>query len=146
ELWAKALQLEPGDDYAAAQLRTAHVAAEQTQLAIEVDLATAGDSDRERARLRAAFGQIALGELDSAIALLQRGDEDRPGARAITEALAEAYAAAGRWIDRARLLGELAATPGDQLDPEVAQLRSALAWEEAVGAALSTEVPDPDEV
>ena len=34
ELWALALAHDPGDDYAAAQLRTAHVAAEQTQRAI----------------------------------------------------------------------------------------------------------------
>jgi hypothetical protein len=44
ELWALALQQDPGDDYAAAQLRTAHVAAEQTRLAIEVDLAMSGES------------------------------------------------------------------------------------------------------
>jgi tetratricopeptide (TPR) repeat protein len=144
ELWATALRYDPGDDYAAAQLRTAHVAAEQTQLAIEVDLAVAADVERDRARLRAAFGMVAQGQLDGAIELLQAARGERPNALAIAEALAEAFAAAGRWSDRAKLLGELATEPGEQLDKDVAQLRSALAWEEAVGAA--TEKSEADEI
>jgi hypothetical protein len=144
DLWSTALRYDPGDDYGAAQLRTAHVASEQTQLAIEVDLAVAADVERDRARLRAAFGMVAQGQLDAAIELLQTSRTARPEALAIAEALAEAYAAAGKWSDRARLLGELAASPTDQLDKDVAQLRSALAWEEAVGAA--SESGDNDEV
>ncbi|HUJ63354.1 MAG TPA: hypothetical protein VLX92_32870 [Kofleriaceae bacterium] len=143
ELWGAAIELDPGDDYAAAQLRTAHVAAEMPQLAIEVDLAIAADPERDRARLRAAFGLIAQGQLDAAIELLQQARGDRPTALALAEALAEALAAAGKWSERAQLLGELAAAPGDQLDRDVAQLHSALAWEEAAGAAEQT---DPDEL
>jgi tetratricopeptide (TPR) repeat protein len=144
ELWGTVLQLDPGDDYAAAQLRTAHVVAEQAQLAIEVDLAVAADVERDRARLRAAFGLIAQGQLDAAIQLLEIGRTERSGSLALAEALAEAYAAAGRWSDRATLLAELAREPGDQLDREVAQLRSALAWEEAAGGAA--ERGDNDEM
>jgi tetratricopeptide (TPR) repeat protein len=142
ELWNSVLELDPGDDYAAAQLRTAYVAAEATQLAIGVDQAVAADVQRDRARLRAAFGMIGQGELEGAIELLRTAHAQRPDALALTEALAEALAAAGRWTERAQLLAELAADPGEQLDREVALLRSALAWEEAVGAA--SEAADPE--
>ena len=141
DLWGAALQLDPGDDYGAAQLRTAYVAADLTQQSIDVDLAVATDPERERARLRAAYGLIAQGQLEAAITVLQTGRASRPGSLAIAEALGEALAAAGRWSDRAKLYAELAAEPGDQLDKEVAQLRSALAWEEAVGAAAQAS-PD----
>src|SRR6185295_11496009 len=81
ELWASAIALDPGDDYAAAQLRTAHVAADATQEAIDVDLGIAADTARERARLRAAYGMIAQGQLDAAIEVLQQGrsEERRVG-------------------------------------------------------------------
>ncbi|HEV7554073.1 MAG TPA: hypothetical protein VGO00_01395 [Kofleriaceae bacterium] len=134
DLWSVALKLEPGDDYAAAQLRTAHVAAGATQAAIDVDLAVAVDAERERARLRAAYGLIGQGQLDGAIDILIRGRVARPSSIAFTEALGEALAAAGKWNDRAKLFAEVAAEPGDQLDRDVAQLRSALAWEEAVSS------------
>ena len=148
-LWASALALDPEDDYAAAQLRTAHVAAEATQAAIDVDLAVAADVERDRARLRAAYGLIAQGQLDAAIDVLQAGRAARPGALALAEALAEALAGAGKWTERAKLLDELAAEPGDQLDPAIAQLRSAVAWDEAVGAvaaALPPDAPGSDEL
>src|SRR5262249_2072718 len=134
ELWAVALNLDPGDDYAAAQLRTAPVAADATQAAIDVDLAVAADVERERARLRAAYGLIGQGELDAAIDILTKGRAARPSSLAFTEALGEALAAAGRWSDRAKLFAELANDPGDQLGREVAQQRSAIAWDEADGA------------
>ena len=146
ELWALALEQDAGDDYAAAQLRTAHVAAEQTQRAIEVDMQVAADVERDRARLRAAFGLIAEGQLDAAIALLGTAREQRPGAIALSEALAEALAAANRWGDRAKLLAEIAANPPEQVDRDLAQLRSALAWEEAVGAAAASESIDIDDL
>jgi hypothetical protein len=139
ELWGVALAVDPGDDYAAAQLRTAHVAADATQASIDVDLGVATDLERDRARLRAAYGMIAQGQLDTAIDVLQHGRAARPDSLAIAEALGEALAAAGRWSDRAKLFAELAAEPGEQLDREVAQLRSAIAWEEAVGAAAANE-------
>jgi hypothetical protein len=146
ELWSLALELDPADDYAAAQLRTAHVSVEATDRAIQVDRAVARDPERDRARLRAAFGMIAQGQLDEAIALLHEGRAARPGSLALAEALAEALAAAGRWGDRAKLLGELASMPGDQLDKGVARLRAAVAWEEAVGAAAAAEQRDDAEV
>lgn len=146
ELWSLALQLDPDDDYAAAQLRTAYVAADQTQLAIEVDINASADPERDRARLRAAFGMVAQNRLDEATQALEQGYRDRPTSIAVAEALAEAYAAAGRWSERAKLLAELAERPSEQLDRDVAQLRSALAWEEAVGAAAAAESPDTDEV
>jgi hypothetical protein len=140
-LWAYALENDPGDDYGAAQLRTAHVVAEATQASIDVDLAVADDPERERARLRAAYGLIAQGKLEEAIGLLVQGRAARPGSLALGEALGEALAAANRWTERATLFAEIAADPGDQLDRDVAQLRSALAWEEAVGAAAATDPP-----
>jgi tetratricopeptide (TPR) repeat protein len=145
DLWTQAIKHDPGDDYAAAQLRTLHVAGERIDLAILVDLEVS-ESDRERARLRAAFGLIAQGQLDAAIDVLGKAHADRPVSLALAEALVEALAAAGRWTARAALLGELAVTPGEQLDRDVAQLRSALAWEEAVGAAAAAEPVDTAEV
>ena len=139
DLWTAALALDPGDDYAAAQLRTAHVAEEETQASIDVDLAVAADVERERARLRAAYGLIAQGQLTAAIDILRTGHTERPGSIALAEALGEALAAANQWSERAKLFAELAAEPGEQLDREVAQLRSAIAWEEAVGAAAAAE-------
>ena len=138
ELWSAVLALDPGDDYAAAQLRTAHVAAQATQESIEVDLVVAADVERDRARLRAAYGMIAEGQLERAIEVLAEGRAARPGSLAIAEALGEALAAAGRWTERAKLFAELAEHPGEELDADVAQLRSALAWEEAVGAAAAS--------
>ena len=142
ELWASAIALDPGDDYAAAQLRTSHVAAEATQAAIDVDLAIAADTARDRARLRAAYGMIAQSQLDAAIDVLSRGREARPASIALSEALGEALAAAGKWTERAKLFAELADDPGEHLDKDVAQLRSALAWEEAVGAVASADGAD----
>lgn len=142
ELWTSAIGLDPGDDYAAAQLRTSHVAAGATQAAIDVDLEIAADSARDRARLRAAYGLIAQGELDAAIDVLQQGRAAQPASIALSEALGEALAAAGKWTERAKLFAELAEDPGEHLDKEVAQLRSALAWEEAVGAVASAEGGD----
>ncbi|MBA2543250.1 MAG: hypothetical protein H0V17_26650, partial [Deltaproteobacteria bacterium] len=139
ELWAITLAQDPDDDYAAAQLRTSHVAAEATQAAIDVDLAIAADPERDRARLRAAYGLMAQGQLDSAIEVLAQGRAARPGSLALVEALGEAYAAAGKWTERAELFAELAKDPGEQLDAEVAKLRSAIAWEEAVGAAAALD-------
>jgi hypothetical protein len=144
ELWAAALALDPGDDYAAAQLRTAHVSADATQAAIEVDLAVAADVERERARLRAAYGLIAQGQLVAAIDILRQGRSERPGSLALAEALGEALAAANEWAERAKLFAELASEPGEQLDRDVAQLRSAIAWEEAVGAAAAAEPTDAE--
>ena len=144
ELWASVIALDPGDDYAAAQLRTSHVAADATQAGIDVDLAIAADTVRDRARLRAAYGMIAQGQLDAAIDVLRKGREARPASIALSEALGEALAAAGKWTDRAKLFAELAEEPGEHLDKEVAQLRSALAWEEAVGAAASAEGADSE--
>jgi tetratricopeptide (TPR) repeat protein len=149
ELWARALEIDPDDDYAAAQLRTTHVAAEAIEASIEVDVAVARDVERDRARLRAAYGLIGLGKLDAAVALLTEGRARRPRALALAEALGEALAAAGQWTARAQLFAELAAEPGDQLDRDVAQLRSAIAWEEAVGAVSAAAEPsaaDPGEV
>ena len=146
ELWMTALDQDPGDDYGAAQLRTAYVASEMTQAAIEVDVAIAADLERDRARLRAAYGLIAQGQLEGAIDVLARGRAARPSSLAIAEALGEALAASGKWTERARLFAELAREPGDQLDGEVAQLRSAIAWEEAVGATAAAEAVDSEEL
>ncbi len=146
ELWGIAVGHNPDDDYAAAQLRTAHVAGDASQASIDVDLAIAAAPDRERARLRAAYGTMALGKLDTAIDMLAQGRAQRPDSLALVEALGEAYAAAARWTERAELFAELAKQPGEQLDGDVAKLRSAIAWEEAVGAAAAAESTDKGEM
>nr|HEX4312726.1 hypothetical protein [Kofleriaceae bacterium] len=159
ELWAAASELDGdgGNDYAAAQLRTAYVAMvtdDATQdtkdaamrKAIDVDLAICkADVERDRARLRAAFSLIGENQLDAAIELLAAGRAARPRSLAIAEALGEALANGQKWSDRARLFAELADDPGDQLDRDVAQLRSAIAWEEAVGAAAAAAGEGPTE-
>ncbi len=133
--WAHVLAADPGDDYAAAQLRTSHVASDAAGAAIEVDLAASKDENRERSRLRAAFGLAGLGQLERAIEVLREGRRLRPRSLPIAEALAEVYAQAAMWTERAELLAELSTTPHDGLDPELAAMRSALAWEDAATAA-----------
>lgn len=133
--WAHVLAADPGDDYAAAQLRTSHVASDAAGAAIEVDLAASKDENRERSRLRAAFGLAGLGQLERAIEVLREGRRLRPRSLPIAEALAEVYAQASMWTERAELLAELSTTPHDGLDPELAAMRSALAWEDAATAA-----------
>ena len=140
-LWTAAIKHDPDDDYAAAQLRTAHDAAQATQAAIAVDLAISADPERERARLRAAYGLIARGELADAIDVLSRGRAARPGSLPLAEALAEALGAANRWEERARLFGEVA-RDGGQFGVHVIQ-RCAIAWDDAVNAA---QPPDAQRV
>lgn len=133
--WAHVLAADPGDDYAAAQLRTSHVASDATADAIEVDLAASQEENRERSRLRGGFGLAGLGQMDRAISVLQEGRKARPNSLPIAEALAEVYAQGAMWRERAELFAELAQQPGDSLDPELAAMRSALAWEDAATAA-----------
>ncbi len=137
DLWGLAFALDSNDDYAAAQLRTAQVATEAIAAAIEVDRAMATEPGRERSRIRAAYALIAQERLDEAIVLLTEGLAHRRESFALTDALAEALAAAGRWVERAQLLGDLAGAAGEQLDRDLAQLRSAHAWEAAVGATAA---------
>ncbi len=144
QLWGITVGDSPDDDYAAAQLRTAHVAAEQAQAAIDVDLVIAAAPDRDRARLRAAYGTMALNQLEPAIEILIQGRAGRPDSLALIEALGEAYAAAGKWTERAELFAELAKHPNEQLDSDVAKLRSAIAWEEAVGAGAAAGTADDE--
>ncbi|MEZ4359481.1 MAG: hypothetical protein R3B48_04820 [Kofleriaceae bacterium] len=133
--WAHVLAADPGDDYAAAQLRTSHVASDATSEAIEVDLAASLEEHRERSRLRGGFGLAGLGDLPRAIEVLREGHAARPGSLPIAEALAEVYAQGGMWRERAELFAELAATPRESIDADLATLRSALAWEDAATAA-----------
>jgi cellulose synthase operon protein C len=135
EHWAHVLAADPGDDYAAAQLRTSHVASDATGAAIEVDLAASQEENRERSRLRGGFGLAGLGQMDRAIEVLREGRRARPASLPIAEALAEVYAQGAMWRERAELFAELASGPGDIVDPELAAMRSALAWEDAATAA-----------
>lgn len=137
--WAHVLEADPGDDYAAAQLRTSHVASDSASAAIDVDLAASQDESRERSRLRAGFGLAGLGQLDRAIEVLREGRRLRPGSLPISEALAEVYAQASMWQERAELFAELVVGGHDNLDPELAAMRSALAWEDAATAAADVD-------
>ena len=133
-LWAQVLELDPGDDYAAARLRAAHVAAGETQLAIELDLRVAQETGRERPYARAAASWLAAGDVGGAIDVLEGARVQHPGSAALGEALAEALARAGRWTERAQVLGEMAASPGPWA-ADVARWSCALAWDQAVRGA-----------
>ena len=137
-LWAQVLELDPGDDYATAHLRSLHVAAGETRLAVELDVQV-GD-ERESVLLRAASEMLDHDQVDEAIGILMRGATRRPTSAIIGVVLAEALARAGRWVDRAKLFGELAAGPGP-FARDVNRLRSARAWEQAVRVA-ATEAAD----
>ncbi|HMG53812.1 MAG TPA: hypothetical protein VK601_10020, partial [Kofleriaceae bacterium] len=144
-LWAQVLEHDPGDDYAAARLRALHAAAGDLAHAIELDLQIARDTGRDAPVLRAAAELLGDDQGEAAIELLARARDQRPGSAALGEALGDALAEAGRWSDRARLLGELAAEPG-ALARDVARLRAALAWERAARAAAAEPGDDRGEL
>lgn len=146
ELWRYAFDLEPDDDYAAAQLRTALIADGAPEKAIDIDRRVAGDGDRERVRLRAAFGLMGEGKVDDAIAILERGRIDHPESDVLVEALAEALASAARWEARARLLEQASRQPSEGGDPRRARIRMAVAWEDAAGAVAAAGTAAPDEL
>ena len=143
-LWAQALELDPGDDHAAARLRALHIGAEETRLAIELDLQTAADTHRDLPLLRAASELVDDDRPDVAIELLGRVREQRPDSLLVGEGLAEALARAGRWTERAKLLGEMVPGPRSEDTPtagkparDLARWRTALAWETAARAAAA---------
>jgi hypothetical protein len=133
-LWAQVLEIDPGDDYAAARLRAVHLAAGETQLAIELDLRVAQETGRERPFARAAAAWLADGDLGGAIDVLEGARAQHPGSVAIGEQLAEALARAARWTERAQVLGEMAASPGAWA-ADLARWTAALAWDQAVRGA-----------
>lgn len=140
-LWSQVLDLDPGDDYASARLRAVHVAAGATEQVRELDLQTAKGSQRDIPLLRATAELIRERRVDEAIDVITSTLEYRP-TWALVEALADAYAAAKKWADRARVLGELVAQPGI-LAPDIVRLRSAFASDRAArGAAKSVELRD----
>jgi len=143
-LWAKVLENDPGDDYAVARVRAAHVASGEMWRAIEFDVQLAQDTQRDWPLLRAASELCSLRQIDAAIDVLSRGHEQRPESDAIAEALADAFAEAGRWSDRAKLAGELATAPGG-LARDVARVRSALAWDKLARAAAADRTLSRDE-
>ncbi|TMQ19479.1 MAG: hypothetical protein E6J91_06220 [Deltaproteobacteria bacterium] len=130
------LEHHPGDEYAAAKLRATHVAAGATRAAIDLDLQLARDTGRAAPLLRAAAELADDDQADTAIDALMHGREDHPACAAIADALADALAEAGRWSDRARLLGGLAGEPG-AAPRDIARLRAALAWDRAARAATA---------
>ncbi len=127
-LWAQVLELDPGDDYAAARLRAFHVIAGEPHKAFEVDLRHAEHTGQQVPFVRAADELLHDHQLDAAIDVLTRGRQRHPSSLAIGETLADALASAGRWSERATLLGELATAPGAC---DISRLRSALAWNKA---------------
>lgn len=137
-LWAQVVDLDAGDDYAAARLRSAHVAAEAKDQVLELDLQLAKTSHRDVPLLRAAAELVRQRRPDEAIELLESTREYRPS-WALAEALADAYGAAKQWTARADILRELAVEPG-LLASDVVRLRSAVAADRAARAtARSSE-------
>jgi tetratricopeptide (TPR) repeat protein len=107
-LWSQVLELDPGDDYATARLRAAHVAGGALDQAIELDLAIARESGNDAPVVRAARALVDDGEVERAIELLA----ERPASPVVREALADAYAMDAQWEDSARVLDALANEPG----------------------------------
>jgi tetratricopeptide (TPR) repeat protein len=137
-LWSQVLDLDPGDDYATARVRAVHVAAGAKDQVIELDLETAKTSQRDVPLLRATAELVRERRIDEAIDVLTRTREYRP-TWVLAEALADAYTAAKKWIDRAAVLGELVAEPG-LLAPDIVRLRSAFASDRAArGSSTSSE-------
>ncbi|MEO8701560.1 MAG: tetratricopeptide repeat protein [Kofleriaceae bacterium] len=130
-LWAQVLSLDPDDDYAAAHLERAHVEAGDADLAVELELRRA-DETQQDARLVSAALQLAdQDDVDVAIDALVAARALRPDSVVLVEMLAELLARVGRWHERAVVLTELADSPG-QYAGDIARVRSALAWEAAV--------------
>src|SRR5260221_8131056 len=135
-LWAQVLELDPDDDYAAARLRASFIAAGEPRRAVELDLARSAQTQRERPLVRGASELVADGRADEAIDVLTRARAEWPASLVMNEALAHAFAAAGRWLDRAGLFAELAAAPA--VPPAPAPGRSARAWGQPARAAIAT--------
>jgi tetratricopeptide (TPR) repeat protein len=138
-LWSQVLDLDPGDDYASARLRAVHVAAGAKDQVLDLDLEIARSAQRDVPLLRATTHLIRERRIDEAIELITSTREYRP-TWVLTEALADAYASAKKWIDRSVALAELAAEPG-LLAPDIMRLRSAFASDRAArGSATSSEL------
>lgn len=125
-LWAQALEAEPDDDYALAQLRSIHRRSDATEQLAELDHKVAQASDRETALLRAAASLAGDGQILESITLLVEARERRPGSWVVAEALANAHAHAKQWDEAAHIWNELAAAPGAYA-ADVARLHAAVA-------------------
>lgn len=136
-LWAQVLELDPGDDHATAQVRAAHIRAEEVQQAIDLDLAETEPSLVEPALLRAADAMMSSGRLDAAIEVLVGGHRHESTTGLCAEELARALASAGRWDQRASLWSSVAIKPPNGIAPDIARRRSALAWERAADVAVT---------
>jgi tetratricopeptide (TPR) repeat protein len=136
-MWAQVQELDPGDDYAIAKLRAAHLAAGEVDAAIELDVRRAKETGREAPVLDAVAELLAVSHVDEALAILLEARAARPTSVPIAEALADVYARCERWIDRAKLLGELAAAPGAPA-PEIIRRRTAQAWDRAARAGAAS--------
>jgi tetratricopeptide (TPR) repeat protein len=142
-LWTQVHELDRDDDYAAAQLRAAYIAAGEPNLAVEVDIQLARDGERAHPLIRAAALLAEVSDFDSAIALLQSGRAHQPGSIAITDALVDLLAQRDSTRDRAAVLAEFAAAShGGARD--LARWRAALAWHDLARAALAGEAPADD--
>lgn len=133
-LWARALEAEPDNDYAIAQLRTTYLVSDATEQLAELDRKVAHGSDRETALLRAAASLARDGQFHEGIALLAEARERRPASWALAEALANAFANARQWAEAARVWTELATAPGDYA-ADIARLHAAVALHRAARTA-----------
>jgi cellulose synthase operon protein C len=135
-LWQLAAAADPGDDYAAAQLRAAYIAGDDTASALEFDRSlVAADPARERVVVRAAYGLAARNEVDAALALIDASGATALASPALVDARADILAAAGRWEDRAKALAAVAEAEGGAIDKQLALIRAARAWDDAAAAA-----------
>lgn len=138
-LWNQVLELDPGDDYAVAQLRAAYLRAGERQHAIELDLRAAHDGGSSAALLRAATALIAADRRDTAIDVLVQGLERWPTSLLVADMLAETLAAAGRWTHRAEVWSATAAYAPAMIAADLGRLRASLAWERAADVALAVD-------
>ncbi|MDX2093473.1 MAG: hypothetical protein SFX73_36855 [Kofleriaceae bacterium] len=138
-MWSQVLELDPGDDYALAKLRAAHVAAGELDTVVELDLQRATDTGREGPVLSAVSDLLAASKLDEALEVLTEARTAHPRSTLIAEALADVYGRLKRWTDRAKLLTELATLP-DAPPPVISRRRIAQAWDRAARAASREQV------
>jgi tetratricopeptide (TPR) repeat protein len=149
-LYQIAAELDPRNDAVAAaldRLLAAQGDASGAALALATRLAVDAGHQRDRIRLAEmvaaapspAEGEAPTGTLDEALRILAEGWKTAPGASALVDAGAAMLAAAGRWHERAELLGQVAAVDSPEVDPELGHLRAAVAYDAWAGAAADAD-------
>jgi tetratricopeptide (TPR) repeat protein len=153
-LYQLAGELDAGDDHSAALLDgllDAHGDRAGAALALARRLAADPGALRDRVRLARLVAAIeptegATAPIDAALGILDEGRAASPGAPLLLDTEAELLAAAGRWRERAERMAAIAALDSPDVDPELANLRAALAFDLAARAAEAAPGDGGDEL